>query len=158
MWSLLMREPLPDRRYSWTQRVVIDGQSVYLTVGEYEDGRPGEVFIDVSRQGTFLRGVMGSLARTISVALQCGAGVDVIVHALRGLDYPPAGPVSGSPSVTECVSVTDWIASELRARYMDPPAVADDGTEAEAEDTGEVPPPPPMVERVAGAYAVGSGV
>ena len=113
-----MRERLPDRRHSWTQRVRIGGQSVYLCVGEYADGRPGEIFVDVSRQGTFLRGVMGSLARMVSIALQCGAGVDIIINALRGIDYPPNGLVEGSEVVTETKSVTDWIASELEACYM----------------------------------------
>lgn len=120
MGTLMMRTPLPERRHSWTQKVRIDGQVVYMTVGEYEDGRPGEIFIDVSKQGTFLRGVMGSLARMISIALQCGADVSVIVHALHGLDYPPSGPVEGSHVVDRCSSVTDWVASELKAAYMDP--------------------------------------
>lgn len=140
MGTLLMREPLPDRRHNWTQRVRIDGQSIYLCVGEYADGRPGEIFVDVSREGTFLRGVMGSLARMVSIALQCGAGVDVIIHALRGLDYPPAGAVEGSDTVTECYSVTDWIAQELEARYMRPE------------------PEPVAIERVAGEHTPGSGV
>lgn len=113
----LMRKPLPDRRHSWIQRVRIDNHTVYLCVGEYEDGRPGEIFIDVSKEGTFLRGVMGSLARVISIALQSGAGVELIVHSLRGLDYPPAGLVEGSAYVKDCISVVDWIASELEARY-----------------------------------------
>ena len=113
----IMRDPLPDRRRSWTQRVCIEGQTIYLCVGEYDDGRPGEIFLDASKQGTFLRGVLGSLARMVSIALQCGAEIGVIIHALRGLDYPPAGPVEGSADVKECLSVTDWIASELEARY-----------------------------------------
>ncbi len=120
MGNLKMREQLPARRRSWTQHVHIAGQGVYLGVGEYADGRPGEVFIDVSKQGTFLRGVMSSLARMASIALQCGSGVEVIVHALRGLDYPPSGVVDGSSAVKDCVSVTDWVASELAARYMVP--------------------------------------
>lgn len=118
MGTLSMRQPLPTRRASWCQRVKIDGQTVYMCVGEYEDGRPGEIFIDVSKQGTFLRGVMGSLARMISIALQCGADVHCIIHALRGLDYPPSGKVEGSNTVSECLSVTDWIASELEAVYV----------------------------------------
>lgn len=125
MGSLLMREKLPARRHSWTQKVRIDGQSIHITVGEYEDGRPGEIFIDVSKQGTFLRGVMGSLARMVSIALQCGSGVEVVVHALRGLDYPPKGRVEGSSVVTECLSVTDWIASELEGVYLNPPSGID---------------------------------
>lgn len=118
MGTLPMREELPTRRRSWTQRVRIDGQTVFMTVGEYADGRPGEVFIDVAKQGTFLRGVMGSLARMVSIALQCGAEVEIIVHALRGLDYPPCGTVEGSDVVDEATSVTDWIAAELEARYV----------------------------------------
>ncbi len=118
MGTLVMREVLPDRRRSWTQKVRIGGQTVFMSVGEYADGRPGELFIDVAKQGTFLRGVMGALARTISIALQCGADVPVIVHALKGLDYPPNGQVQGSAVVTECSSVTDWVATELEARYM----------------------------------------
>lgn len=121
MGTLLMRQMMPERRHSWTQKVRIDGQTVYMTVGEYDDGRPGEIFIDVSKQGTFLRGVMGSLARMVSIALQCGASVDVIIHALRGLDYPPNGRVEGSPTVTECLSVTDWVAAELEAGYINSP-------------------------------------
>lgn len=113
-----MREPLPDRRpRSWTQKVRIGGQTVYMTVGEYPDGRPGELFIDVSKAGTFLRGVMSALARTASVALQCGADVSVVVHALRGANYPPNGIVEGSAACQECWSVTDWIACELAAHY-----------------------------------------
>lgn len=120
MIGLRMREPLPDRRRSWTQRVQIAGQTVYLCVGEYADGRPGEVWIDVAKQGTFLRGVMSALARTISIALQCGANVDVIVHSLKGGCYPPDGIVTGSDIVSEATSVTDWVASELEARYITP--------------------------------------
>lgn len=116
--TLLMRKPLPARRRSWCQKVKIGGQTIYLSVGEYEDGKPGEIFVDMSKEGTTMRGVMGTLARTISIALQCGAEVDMIVHALRGLDYPPDGPVDGSDTVTECYSITDWIAQELEARYM----------------------------------------
>lgn len=113
-----MRQPLPDRRRSWTQKVKIGGQTCYLTVGEYDDGRPGEIFFDVARAGTFIRGVMGDLARTISLALQCGAPVDTVIYMLRGADYPPCGIVEGSPNVKSAESITDWIASELEAVYV----------------------------------------
>ncbi len=121
MGTLTMREPLPTRRRNWTQRVRIAGQTVYLCVGEYADGRPGEIFVDVAKQGTLLRGVMGTLARSLSISLQCGAGIETVIYSLRGLDYPPAGIVEGSAAVKECCSVTDWIASELEARYAPPP-------------------------------------
>lgn len=115
-----MRERLPDRRSSWTQKVKIGGQSCFLTVGEYEDGRPGEIFVDISKCGTFIRGMVGDLARAVSVALQCGADITTAIYMLRGSHYEPSGPVIGSPNVTHCDSVTDWIASELEAVYVTP--------------------------------------
>ena len=153
METLLMREPLPDRRYSWSQKVRIGGQTVYLSVGEYADGRPGELFVDISKQGTFLRGVMGALARTCSIALQCGADVAVIIHALRGASYPPEGMVEGSEAVQMASSVTDWIARELAAHYAIPieslqsssdlfgplPSTDDGDSDTEDYDTYETP-------------------
>ena len=112
-----MRKPMPNRRRNWTQRVTIGGQAVYLCVGEYPDGGPGEVFLDASKQGTFLRGILDALARMISISLQCGAGIDVVVHSLKGLKYPPNGTVEGTTTIQEVDSVTDWIAAELEARY-----------------------------------------
>lgn len=116
---LLMREPLPDRRRSWTQKVRIEGQTCYLTVGEYDDGRPGEIFIDVSKAGTFIKGIIGQLARSVSIALQCGADLPTVLHMLRGHDYPPHGTVEGDfSSVSVCTSVMDWVAGELEGAYM----------------------------------------
>lgn len=172
MSALPMREPLPDRRRSWTQRVVIGGQTCYLCVGEYADGRPGELFIDISKQGTFLRGVMGTLARTISIALQCGADVSMITHALWGLDYPPDGPVTGSDVVSECYSVTDWIAQELEARYVPEDkrlkresTARSDGPILIPGETGDVTESEYWVEfefnpdaKVAGAYSRGNRI
>lgn len=117
MRFLKMREPLPERRSSWTQEVVIGGHTLQIGFGEYEDGRLGEVFIDISHEGTFLRGVLGTLARTISISLQHGASVEMVAHALEGIDYPPCGQVEGSPNVTECSSITDYIAKEILANY-----------------------------------------
>lgn len=151
MGHLLMREPLPDRRRSWTQHVHIEGHSVYMTVGEYADGRPGELFIDVAKEGTFLRGVMGTLARTISIALQCGADVGMIVHSLKGLDYPPSGMVQGSTDVQECYSVTDWIAQELEARYLlMRPATALEGVNGPSPDLSGENGTQAIVERSVG--------
>ena len=112
-----MRKPLPDRRHSWTQKAHIGGQTLYVGFGEYEDRSLGEIFIDASKQGTFLRGVLGALARSISLALQCGATADELANALRGLDFPPNGPVIGSPVVSKASSLVDWIAAEVDAVY-----------------------------------------
>jgi ribonucleoside-diphosphate reductase alpha chain len=99
--------------------VRIGGQRVYLTVGEYPDGRPGEIWIDAARQGTFVRGTLSAVARLASIALQCGADVGMVIHSLRGANYPPHGLVEGSEAVTQATSVTDWVAAELEAQYGD---------------------------------------
>lgn len=119
MGTLDMRRPLPDRRNSWTQKVRIGGQVVYLTVGEYEDGTPGEIWLDMAKAGTTMRGILGTLARTVSIALQCGADIKTVASMLRGHNYDPKGPVQGSSVVTECQSIADWIASELEAEYLE---------------------------------------
>lgn len=130
-----MREPLPDRRAIWTQHVEIAGQSLYLSVGEYEDGRPGEVWIVAAKQGEFLRGVLDSLSRVVSIALQCGTPVEELVEALRGVNYPPNGDVRSELSpVSSALSVPDWVAQELAAVYIGaaapsaPPAFATEAT------------------------------
>ena len=113
----MTRTKLPDRRRQWTQKARIGGNVYYLAVGEYPDGSIGEVFLDAHKHGTFARGILDALARTISVALQCGTPLVEICKALRGLSYPPEGTVMGSDQVTEATSVVDWIAQELEAAY-----------------------------------------
>src|SRR5262245_31325737 len=117
-----LRRPLPDRRRNWTQKVRITDeqalQTIYLTVGEYPDGTPGEIFLTAAKAGTHLRGTLDALARVASAALQCEMPLAELVKALRGLNYPPRGPVVGSPAVTDCLSVGDWIARELEAAYL----------------------------------------
>lgn len=133
----MTRERLPDRRTSWTQKVHIgDGnngnvkQTFYVTFGEYPDGRLGEVFIEAHKEGTFTRGIISGAARLTSIALQCGAKVEDVVHSLRYLNFPPNGPVEGSPVVKQCTSVLDWIAQEIVAAY---PGGKSNGTAAKSE-------------------------
>lgn len=127
------REPLPDRRSLWTQSVSIGGQRVYLSVGEYPDRRPGEIWLVVAKAGSFLRGSLDNLARMTSTALQCGTPLEEVVKSLRGLNYPPNGLVVGSPFFFGCLSVSDWVAKELEYAYITsrqtPPGKTFDGTE-----------------------------
>lgn len=139
---LIMREALPDRRRSWTRHVRIDGHSFYMGVGLYEDGRLGEIWLDTAKDGTFLRGVMGDLARTISIMLQCGAGVETAIYTLKGHYYPPCGQVEGSPNVQYCESVTDWIAQELEAEFLNKVNECDDEETVSVFESAGVPAPP----------------
>lgn len=115
-----VRERPPTRRRSWCQKVRIAGQVCYLTCGEDGEGRLIEVFLDAAKAGTFVRGALDSLARVISIALQCGTPLEEIVKGLRQLNFPPNGKVEGESPVDVCSSVSDWIARELEHAYLAP--------------------------------------
>jgi ribonucleoside-diphosphate reductase alpha chain len=124
------RERLPDRRKSWTQKVRVSGHSFYLTCGEYGDGRLGEIFITCDKVGTFVRGVLDGVARMASIALQCGASVEDVVKALEHANFPPQGIVEageGTSRVETCSSVLDWVAKEIKGRYLLPPTKGEYG-------------------------------
>jgi ribonucleoside-diphosphate reductase alpha chain len=113
------REKLPARRPSWTQTVKIDNTRFYLTVGEYPDGRPGEIWIEAHKMGSFTRGVIDSMARMVSLALQCGADITDVVKIWQGMCFPPDGPVTGEVTeVVEVTSIVDWVAQELSNHYL----------------------------------------
>ncbi len=142
MRPLIMRELPPPRRESWVKSALIDGQEVTFGVGLYEDGRPCELFIDMSKEGSTMRGVLGTLARMVSISLQHGASIKMVCRALRGIDYPPCGAVckvnkdGPEPCVSHCDSLTEWIAAELTAAF---PASA---PEKVVVPVGQGDPPP----------------
>jgi ribonucleoside-diphosphate reductase alpha chain len=127
MSNTAVRERPPHRCRSWTQKAKIGGQTCYMTVGEYSDGRPCELSIDVSKCGTMVRGVLDDMARIISVALQHGTPIRSVVRTVRSSSYPPNGEVAGSSRVADCTSIVDWVMSELEHAYMQPPQDADTG-------------------------------
>lgn len=118
-----MREPLPARRRTWRQRVCISDANVgnhefYVDFGEYEDGRLGEVFITAKKYGTFARGILDTLARAVSTALQSGTSPHDMARQLQGQDYPPQGRVSAEgSSISECLSIADYLGREILACY-----------------------------------------
>ncbi len=111
------RELLPPRRPLWTQKTRIGGQGMFLGCGEYEDGRLGEIFLDMHKAGSAVRGFMHALATTMSIGLQHGVPLQCYVDALKGLDFEPNGPVLGSPLVNQATSVVDFVVKELEATY-----------------------------------------
>lgn len=138
-----VRQPLPDRRPTWTQRVKIGGFTFYASFGEYADGHLGEVFaVGPGADGAFTKGILDSMSRALSIALQEGLNPTVLGQALLGINYPPNGPVLGSPAVTTCLSVTDWLGREILHYYGDPNARCERAlptSEASVTDTGTAP-------------------
>lgn len=111
------RKLLPTRRHSWTQKVRVGGQSVFLTMGEYEDGSLGEIFLSVSRRGTALRALFETIAILFSQALQYGCPLETLLDNFS-IDFPPSGIVEGCEDISEAESVLDFVGKLLRRIYL----------------------------------------
>lgn len=119
------REPLPMRRRNVTRRVRIGGQTVHFTVGHYADGRPGELFVDVSRAGAALRTWAGEAAMMLSIALQHGAPLGTVLDLFIGSRSEPCGRVEGHERITACTSVMDCVARSMAIDYLGRDELAD---------------------------------
>jgi ribonucleoside-diphosphate reductase alpha chain len=112
------RERLPHRRKSYTQKSIVGGHKVYLHTGEYEDGRLGEIFIDMHKEGAAFRSLMNNFAIAISVGLQYGVPLEEFVDAFTFTRFEPAGLVIGNDSIKNATSVLDYIFRELAVSYL----------------------------------------
>ena len=112
------RESLPDRRKGYTQKAMVGGHKVYLRTGEYEDGRLGEIFIDMHKEGAAFRSLMNNFAIAISVGLQYGVPLEEYVDAFTFTRFEPAGLVQGNDSIKNATSILDYIFRELAISYL----------------------------------------
>jgi len=93
-----VRRHLPDERRALTHHFSIAGQEGYLTVGVYEDGLPGEIFITMAKQGSTISGLMDAFATVVSLALQHGVPLRVLCEKLSHMRFEPSG-WSGNPKI-----------------------------------------------------------
>jgi ribonucleoside-diphosphate reductase alpha chain len=112
------REKLPHRRKGYTQKAVVGGHKVYLRTGEYEDGRLGEIFIDMHKEGAAFRSLMNNFAIAISIGLQYGVPLEEFVEAFTFVRFEPSGPVQGNDAIKMATSVIDYIFRELAISYL----------------------------------------
>jgi ribonucleoside-diphosphate reductase alpha chain len=112
------RRRLPDRRTGYTQKAKINGQSVYIRTGEYDNGQIGEIFIDMHREGAAFRSLLNCFAISISLGLQHGVPLDEFVDAFVFTRFEPSGIVSGNEKIKMATSVIDYIFRELAVTYM----------------------------------------
>ena len=112
------RERLPDRRKGYTQKAVVGGHKVYLRTGEYEDGRIGEIFIDMHKEGAAFRSLMNNFAIAISVGLQYGVPLEEYVDAFTFTRFEPAGFVQGNDAIKNATSILDYVFRELAISYL----------------------------------------
>jgi len=112
------RERLPQRRKGYTQKAIVGGHKVYLRTGEYEDGRVGEIFIDMHKEGAAFRSVMNNFAIAISIGLQYGVPLEEFVEAYTFTRFEPSGMVEGNDAIRMSTSVLDYIFRELAISYL----------------------------------------
>ncbi|MBI1651192.1 vitamin B12-dependent ribonucleotide reductase [Hyphomicrobium sulfonivorans] len=112
------RTKLPNRRKSYTQKATVGGHKVYLHTGEYEDGKLGEIFIDMHKEGAAFRSLMNNFAIAISLGLQYGVPLEEFVEAFTFTRFEPAGLVTGNETIKNATSVLDYIFRELAVSYL----------------------------------------
>jgi ribonucleoside-diphosphate reductase alpha chain len=117
LFARTQREKLPVERDSVTHKFSVGGHEGYITVGMYPDGRAGEIFIKMSKEGSTLSGVMDGLALTLSIGLQYGVPLKVLVDKLLNTRFEPSG-ITANPNIRFATSVLDYIARWLGGRFI----------------------------------------
>ena len=116
--TIRSREKLPDRRKGYTQKANVGGHKVYVRTGEYDDGRIGEIFIDMHKEGAAFRAMMNNFAISISLGLQYGVPLEEYVEAFIFTKFEPAGMVIGNDAIKNSTSILDYIFRELAISYL----------------------------------------
>ena len=109
---------LPDRRKGYTQKATVGGHKVYLRTGEYDDGRIGEIFIDMHKEGAAFRSLMNNFAIAISIGLQYGVPLEEFVDAFTFTRFEPSGLVTGNDAIKMSTSLLDYMFRELAISYL----------------------------------------
>ena len=113
-----LRRKLPDERRSITHKFDIAGHEGYITAGMYEDGQPGEIFITMSKEGSTISGLMDSFATAISMALQYGVPLRVLVDKFSHMRFEPSG-FTKNPDIPMAKSIMDYIFRWLATKFLD---------------------------------------
>lgn len=113
------QEKLPTRRKGYTQKAKVGGHTIFLRTGEYDDGRLGEIFIDMHKEGAAFRAMMNNFAISISLGLQYGVPLDEYVDAFTFTRFEPAGMVQGNDAIKTATSILDYVFRELGISYLE---------------------------------------
>lgn len=112
------RRKLPDERHSLTHKFTVGGHEGYLTVGLFDDGQPGEVFIIMSTAGSFLSGIMDAFAVSLSMNLQYGVPLEALISKLTNVRFEPSG-MTGNREIPIAKSIVDYIGRWLALKFLD---------------------------------------
>ena len=112
------RAKMPDRRKGYIQKVSIGDHKIYLHTGEYDDGKVGEIFIDMNKEGELVKALMNNFAIAISLGLQYGVPLDEFVDAFIETKFEPSGEIKGNDRILNASSILDYIFRELAISYL----------------------------------------
>ncbi|MDA7981352.1 MAG: vitamin B12-dependent ribonucleotide reductase [Alphaproteobacteria bacterium] len=113
-----VRDALPSRRSGYTQKASVGNHKIYLRTGEYQDGRLGEIFVDMHKEGAAFRSLMNNFAIAVSLGLQYGVPLEEYVEAFTFTRFEPSGSVRGNDFIKNATSVLDYIFRELSVSYL----------------------------------------
>ncbi len=113
------RKRLPEERHSITHKFSIGGHEGYITVGMYEDGSVGEIFLTMAKEGSTISGLMDSIAVTVSLALQYGVPLRFLVDRFAHVRFEPSG-WTGNPQIPYAKSIVDYIFRWLGSKFLGP--------------------------------------
>ena len=130
------RRKLPDERQALTHKFSIAGHEGYLTVGSYTDGSPGEIFLRMAKEGSTVSGLMDTIAKMTSLALQYGVPLEKLVDQFSHTRFEPSG-FTNNPEIPIAKSVTDYVFRYLGTRFL-----KEESTEEAEETTASVVPLP----------------
>ena len=116
--SIGKRFSMPDRRKGYIQKVSIGNHKIYLHTGEYDDGKVGEIFIDMNKEGELVKALMNNFAIAISLGLQYGVPLDEFVDAFIETKFEPSGEIRGNDRILNASSILDYIFRELAISYL----------------------------------------
>jgi ribonucleoside-diphosphate reductase alpha chain len=117
------RRRLPDERQAITHKFSVGGHEGYITIGLFEDGAPGEMFISMAKQGSTLSGLMDAFATAISVSLQYHVPLEVFVNKFSHMRFEPSG-MTNNPNIRIAKSIIDYIFRWMGMKFLDKDAHA----------------------------------
>ena len=112
------RSKMPDRRKGYIQKVSVGDHKIYLHTGEYNDGKVGEIFIDMNKEGELVKALMNNFAIAISLGLQYGVPLEEFVDAFIETKFEPSGEIKGNDRILSASSILDYIFRELAISYL----------------------------------------
>ena len=113
------RRRLPDERRSITHKFEINGHQGYVTVGLYEDGTPGEIFLRMGRESGAISGLVDAFAMSVSLSMQYGVPLKTLVSKYAYVRFDPSGPTK-NPNIPQATSIVDYIFRWLSLKFLSP--------------------------------------